>query len=98
MQSSICPSLTEHDIDTFPLLVRIHVATSAKDKFDTARINFKMFVYAKTLPIAVVSQDCALMLAQFEELLGWLQDREDGDEIQVLLREAVKAIGRGLVV
>jgi hypothetical protein len=70
MQSSICPSLTEHNIDTFLLLVRIHVATSAKDKFDTARVNFKMFVYAKTLPTAVVSPDCVLMLAQFEELLG----------------------------
>jgi hypothetical protein len=35
MQSSICPSFTEHDTDTFLLLARIHVATSAKDKFDT---------------------------------------------------------------
>jgi hypothetical protein len=55
-----------------------------------------MFVYAKTLSTAVVSPDCALMLVQFEELLGWLQDREeDGEEIQVLLREVVKAIGEG---
>jgi hypothetical protein len=91
MQSSICPSLTEHDTDTFLLLARIHVATSAKDKFDTARVIFKMFTYTKTLSTAVMSPDCALMLVQFEELLGWLQNREeDGEEIQVLLREAVK--------
>jgi hypothetical protein len=96
MQSSLCPSLIEHDIDTFLLLARIHVATSAKEKFDTALVNFKMCVYAKTLPPAVVSPDCALMLAHFEELLGRLQDREeDSEEIQVLLREAVKAIGEG---
>jgi hypothetical protein len=99
MESSICPALSTCDINMLVTLARTQIDNGSSERFDHARLNLKLFVFATSLPNSTLSPARKRMLGEFEEVLAWLQERDEGVEdvmskgTEALLANAMRAVG-----